>query len=217
MDAYLEGNLLNWQGYEGGIPMNGSAYRAPNGDVVWIDPPDPGSHEAELLKLGRPQHILVTFRDHDRAVAALASKFGAKVWIPRGHGGSIEPVDEEFGEDTPLPAGLQAVSMPAMGYGEHALVTEAYGKHFAFIGDALFNLEGMRFPPLVRTLVFKRRVGPIAMKRIYRGGDTAAAPEQIVRLLDLHLDALFFSHGNPIPTDADRWIRACLGEPPRPE
>src|ERR1035437_1393071 len=116
-----------------GVPFTGSAYRAPDGEVVWIDPPDPGVHEAELLQLGKPTHILVTFRDHDRAVAALSKRYGAKVWVPRGQGGSIQPINEEFDETTVLPAGLKAIAMPAMGYAEHALTTEAYGKKFAFI------------------------------------------------------------------------------------
>lgn len=213
MQTYLDGNLLSWTVPMIpliGVPLTGSAYRAPNGEVLWIDPPDPGAHEAELLKLGQPSHILVTFRDHDRAVAELARRYGAKVWVPKGQGGSLA-ADVEFGEDTELPGGLKALSMPAMGYGEHALHTEAYGKRFAFIGDAVFNLDGGETFFLVKPLAFRSHGhGPLRMKRDYRGGDTAAAPGQLQRLLDLKLDTLFLSHG-PAVHDADRELRACLG------
>lgn len=211
---YLDGHVLTWTTPAlAGLPFTGSAYRAPSGEVVWIDPPDPGAHEAALLALGKPAHLLVTFRDHDRAVDALAARHGAQVWVPKGEGGSIARIDHAFDETTALPAGLRAVGLPAMGFGEHALAAEAYGKRFAFIGDAVFNLEGTAVPWLVRKLAFKQRQGPLAMKRQYRGGDTAQAPAQLRRLLDLRLDALFLSHGEAIAAEADRRLREVLGEP----
>jgi hypothetical protein len=213
MESFLDGNVRRWHELAmGTLPFYGSAYRSPDGEVVWIDPPALGADEAEVLALGKPSHILVTFRDHDRAVDALAQRFGAKVWIPRGKGGSFARIDEEFGEDTTLPAGLKAVGLPAMGYGEHALVGEAYGQRFAFIGDAVFNHEDTKVPWLVRKLAFKHRGGPLWMKRSYRGGDDKAAPEQLKRLLDLRLDALYLSHGKAVPQDADRYLRQVLGE-----
>lgn len=215
LESYLDGNVQTWTRAEMlGLPLTGAAYRSPAGEVVWIDPPDPGAHEAALLALGKPTDLLVTFRDHDRHVDALAERYGARVWVPKGAGGEIKRIDEEFGETSTLPAGLKAVAMPAMGYGEHALVAEAYGKKFAFIGDAVFNLEGTAVPWLVRTVFFKQRRGPLAMKRQYRGGDTAAAPDQLRRLLPLKLDLLFLSHGRAIDAEADRWLRDVLGDPP---
>lgn len=212
--TFLDGNLLTWtEPYKVGLPFTGSAYRSPAGEVVWIDPHDPGPHEAALLALGKPTHILVTFRDHDREVVPLAEKYGARVWVPAGTGGEIPKVDVTFDETTTLPAGLRAVSMPAMGYGEHALVAEAYGKRFAFIGDAVFNLEGTTVPWLVRKLFFVRREGPLRMKRSYRGGDTKAAPDQLRKLLAERLDMLLLSHGEAIPAGADRALRDVLGEP----
>ncbi len=212
LQSFLDGKLLTWTTPAMlGLPFTGSAYLAPSGEVVWIDPPDPAGHEAELLKLGPPQHVLVTFRDHDRHVAPIAKKYGCKVWVPRGEGGDLAP-DELFHGETRLPAGLKAVGLPAMGYGEHALVAEAYGKRFAFIGDAVFNLEGTSVPWLVRKLAFAQKQGPLAMKRSYRGGDTKAAAGQLRQLLDHKLDMLFLSHGAAIASDADRRLREVLGD-----
>lgn len=213
METLLDGNLVRWDELAmAGLPFTGSAYRSPEGEVVWIDPPALGAAESAVLALGKPAHILVTFRDHDRAVNELAERFGAKVWVPRGQGGEIRNVDVEFGEDSAMPAGLRAVAMPAMGYGEHALVGEAYGRRFAFIGDAVFNHEHTRVPWLVRKLAFKHRGGPLWMKRTYRGGDDKAAPAQLRRLLDLKLDALYLSHGRAVSENADRYLRQVLGE-----
>jgi len=108
-----------------------------------------------------------------------------------------------------LPAGLRAVGMPAMGYGEHALVTEAYGQRFAFVGDAVFNFERTGFPWLAQKLFFRAPCGPLQMKKSYRGGDTSAAPEQLKRLLAERPDMLFLSHGQPV-TEAQRWLEACV-------
>ncbi|HEY9721356.1 MAG TPA: hypothetical protein V6D47_05040 [Oscillatoriaceae cyanobacterium] len=211
MDTFLNGNLLTWHTNGPlGLPFTGSAYRAPDGTVVWVDPPDPGADESALLQLGKPTHLLVTFRDHDRAVAPLAKRYGAQVWIPKGTGGEIQPVDVEYDEATALPAGLRAVGLPAVGYGEHALVGEAYGKRFAFIGDAFFNLEGSKVPWLLGKAFFVRHGGPLALKRQYRGGDTKAAPTQLRRLLDERLDMLVLSHGKSVAADADRWLRIAL-------
>jgi hypothetical protein len=208
---HLDGNLLTWQVGAMGIdlPLTGHAYRAPSGEVVWVDPPALGDLEDRLLALGKPNAILVTFRDHDRAVPDLLVRYGCKFWAPRGTDGSIPNPHEVFEEGTPLPAGLRAVALPAMGYAEHALVAEAYGKRFAFIGDAVFNFEGTRFPWLAKKLFFRAPCGPLQMKKSYRGGDTAAAPGQLRKLLDERLDMLFLSHGWPV-MDAQRWLEGCL-------
>jgi glyoxylase-like metal-dependent hydrolase (beta-lactamase superfamily II) len=212
LQSYMDGNVRQWtKDAILGLPFTGSAYRAPDGTVVWIDPDELGADEAAVLALGEPAHILVTFRDHDRAVPRLAQRFNAKIWVPKGKGGSLVP-DVEFDESTALPAGLKALSMPAMGYGEHALWTEAYGKRFAFVGDAVFNLEGTGFPSLVAKLAFHQRQGALRMKRAYRGGDNAQAPAQLQRLIDLKLDAVFLSHGHAVAENAEAALRGALGK-----
>lgn len=210
--SFLGGKLLTWTTPAFvGLPFTGSAYQAPSGEVVWIDPPDPAGHEAELLALGPPQHVLVTFRDHDRHVPQIAKQYGAKVWVPKGEGGDLVP-DELFDATTTLPAGLTAIGLQAMGFGEHALVAEAYGKRFAFIGDAVFNLEGTSVPWLVQKLAFRQTSRQLGMKRSYRGGDTKAAAGQLRQLLDQRLDMLILSHGPAVTEDVDRRLREVLGD-----
>lgn len=203
MEILLDGSVIGWGGLGPfGIPLHGYALRADDGTVMWIDPPDPSRHEAAILELGPPAHVLVTFRDHERAVAASVARFGAKLWIPRGRGGPFDRPDHEFGEDTELPGGLQALSLPACGYGEHALVGTVKGKRFACTGDSLWNFEGSRFNPLIRFLYFRELPGGLYLKRHYRGGDDSAVLDQIAKLATMDLDVLLLSHGIPIERDA---------------
>jgi hypothetical protein len=209
---HLDGNVLTWQVGALGpldLPFTGHAYRAPSGEVVWVDPPSIAGVEEELLALGKPAHILVTFRDHDRAVPELLAKFGATFWAPRGTPEGSVPAGQAYDEQTALPAGLKAVSMPAMGYGEHALVGEAYGQRFAFVGDAVFSFEGTRFPWIAQKLAFCAPSGPIRMKKSYRGGDTAQAPADLRKLIAERPEILFLSHGWPV-TDGQKWLEGCL-------
>jgi hypothetical protein len=211
MQSHLGGYVATWaQTMLLGLKFTGSAYRAPDGQVVWIDPPDPGEEEMDLLALGKPAHILVTFRDHDRHVAALAARYDAQVWIPKGKGGEIATVHHEFDEQSTLPAGLRALDMSGAGYGEHALLAEAHGKRFAFIGDALFNFDDSHFPSLVRWLFFKHGSGPLWLKRHYRGGDASLVPGQLARLADFKPEALFLSHGPAVTQHAEELLRGCL-------
>lgn len=203
MESLLNGAILTWtQEGPAGDAFRGYAFKAETKEVIWIDPPDPGSKEQELLKLGKPDYLMVTFRDHDRAVDTLAKRYGAKVWIPKGKGGSIKKVDVEYDEHTPLPGKLHALSMPAVGFGEHALYGTLKGQRFAFIGDAIMNLDFDTLPWIVKALFLKRKEGQLQHKKSYRGGNTREALQQIRRLLNLDLDALLVSHGRPIESGA---------------
>lgn len=203
MEALLNGAILSWtQEGPAGDAFRGYAFKAETGEVIWVDPPAPCSKEQELLKLGKPDHLMVTFRDHDRGVDEIAKRYGAKVWIPKGKGGSIKKVDVEYDEHTDLPGNLHALSLPAVGYGEHALYGTLKGHRFAFIGDAIMNLEFDTLPWIVKALFITRKQGQLQHKKTYRGGNTREALQQIKRLLNLDLDALLFSHGTPIESGA---------------
>lgn len=216
MEILLEGAAIGWGGTGiFGIPLHGYALRADDGTVVWVDPPDPTEHEAAILELGPPAHVLVTFRDHERAVAETVTRFGAKLWIPRGRGGPFANPDFEFGEDSRLPGEMRAIALPACGYGEHAILGTVKGKRFAFTGDCLWSFEGSRFNPLLRFLAFRELPGGLYMKRHYRGGDDAAVTEQISRLADLDLDALLLSHGPPIERNAREHLSEAFRRPAR--
>ena len=211
MDVLFDGALMAWGGLgEAQIPLQGYAFKSDDGTVVWVDPPHPGQDAAALLAFGRPAHVLITFRDHERAVSDIVVRHQAKLWIPRGRGGPFKTPDVEFGEDTALPAGLRAISMPACGFGEHTLVGSIGGKRVAFVGDALWQLRGSRLFPLFWLTHFKRLRGGLYLKRKYRGGDASQVPDQIRKLLDEDLDALLLSHGRPILEDARGLLRRAF-------
>lgn len=211
MISLLDGAVLAWsRPMLGFMTLTGYALKGEDGTVVLVDPPDPGPDAARIEQLlGKPAHVFVTFRDHDRAVVELADRFGAKIWIPRGSGEtSVSRFDAEYGEDTELPAGLKAVSMPAVGYGEHALYGTVNGKRFAFIGDTAFN--DARLPWPVDKFILPRVAGPLRRKVSYRGGNTPEALKQARKLIALDLDAAFFSHGDPIEHDARKALKESI-------
>lgn len=210
----LDGRARSWtqKVLLGALPFTGTAVRLDDGTVVWFDPPEAGEDEAELLAFGTPAHILLTFRDHDRAVARYAGITKAQVWQPKGQGGSVSPVHHEFDATTELPGGLRALDLTACGYGEHAILGEAAGRRFAAIGDALFRLEQGFLPGIVSALGFKaaKEGAPLLMKRSYRGGRTAEVPAQARQLLGRGLDALLLSHGAPVADGAEAALAASL-------
>lgn len=217
MDRHLDGAVLSWtfdqphitSGTFAADAYRGHALRAA-GEVVWIDPPDPGPDEPALLELGRPAHVLVTYRHHERAVDMLAERYGARVWLPRGKGGQYRRVDEEYGEDTKLPAGLRAIAMPGVGFGEHALTGTLHGQRFAFVGDSVLNLDYDHLPTWIRFLIVKRKSGQLQRKTFYLGGRARDAVRQAQRLLELDLDALFVAHGADLPTGAAAALKESL-------
>jgi glyoxylase-like metal-dependent hydrolase (beta-lactamase superfamily II) len=208
MITLVDGAVLAWsRPMLGFMTLTGYALKTDSGDVVLVDPPDPGDGLNTLERFGRPTHIFVTFRDHDRAVVKLADHFGARIWIPKGTGEtSVARFDEEYDEQSALPGGLKALSMPAVGYGEHALYGTVRGKKVAFIGDAVFNDERLPWP--VDKFILPRNRGQLRRKASYRGGNTPEAMVQVRKLLDLDLDAALFSHGQPVGENA----RAVLKE-----
>lgn len=207
---YLDGHVLGWFG-KGSLGIPFSSYALRQGDTtVWIDAIDPGAGRDAVLALGPPQHLLITFGDHDRDVLALAREFGAQVWVPAGEAPAFPSPDHIITEDTELPAGLKAMALPGVGYGETVLYGDVAGKRIAFIGDSVLHLP---LSPLQRWLTAPFLVhgrGPFQRKRQFRGGNTAQALRSIPRLLDLHLDAAFVSHGLPIDRDAHRHLTESI-------
>lgn len=212
--SLMQGRARSWtqRVLGGALPFTGSAVRMDDGTVLWFDPPEAGLVEDELMAFGQPSHIFLTFRDHDRAVAHFAQKTGAQVWLPKGEGGSVQPVHHLFDATTPLPCGLQALDLSACGYGEHALLGEAGGQRFAAIGDALFRLEAGLIQGLMKLAAFKaaKPGAPLLLKRSYRGGNTQAAPAQIRQLQGRGLDVLLLSHGEAVDGGAEAALASSL-------
>lgn len=214
LSPLLDGRALSWtQGVLlGALPFTGTAVRMDDGTVIWFDPPEAAGDEAELLAFGKPAHILLTFRDHDRAVARYAALTGAQVWQPKGQGGSVSPVHHEFDSSSELPCGLKALDLTACGYGEHAILGEVGGKRFAAIGDAFFRLDRGLLSGLLKGVGFKEAKpgAPLLMKRSYRGGRTAEVPAQVRQLMGRGLDALLLSHGHAVAEGAEAALAASI-------
>lgn len=207
---FLDDHVIWWTG-QGLIGKTFSSYALrQNGVTVWIDAVDPGQDLDAVLAFGKPDHLLITFGDHDRGVNALAQRYGAQVWVPEGQAPDFPKPDHVFRDGDSLPGGLTAMTFPGVGYGESMLHGEIAGKRAAFIGDAFFHLSPPALLKPLLSLILRMGTGEIQTKRAFRGGDTDLARRSLPKVLDLNLDAAFFSHGSPIAAGAHRALETSL-------
>lgn len=210
MQTLIKDRLLTWfQPKPLGIVFRSYAYRLGD-DVVWVDPVMPADDErSDVLALGTPRHVILTFGDHDRDAKAIAHRYDATLWVPGvEHGDHYLPdADRRYTEGTPLPAGLVAYHIAGVGHGEHALTGEIDGKRFAFVGESVFHLDELGWP---LKLLFPQPAGEFQHKPFYNGGDGKTARRETKRLLSMDLDILLPAHGSPVMVDAGRKLVESL-------
>jgi hypothetical protein len=208
--SFLDGHVMWWTG-PGPLGMTFSSYAVRmGGQTLWIDAVDPRQDRDAVLKLGRPDHQLITFGDHDRDVNALAKEFGSEVWVPEGqHPGFPQP-DHVFRDGDTLPGGLTALAIPGVGYGETVLHGEVAGHKIGFFGDAIMHIPARGLKKWLLGLILRHGKGPFQTKRDYRGGDNRLAMQNLPKILTLDLDAAFVSHGDPIPENAGPLLEASM-------
>lgn len=210
IQRYLDGKVIWWTG-KGPFGMTLSSYALRHGDTtVWIDAVDPGRDLDAVLELGPPAHLLITFGDHDRDVLPLARRFGAEVWIPDGEAPAFRKPDHVFGDGMALPAGLKALALPGVGYGETLLYGEVDDQRIGFFGDAVLHLPLNPLQQLLLLPILVPGRGGLQRKRSFRGGDTRQALQSLPKILDLGLDAAFFSHGTPLVSGAGKALREAI-------
>lgn len=213
VERYLDDHVIWWTGI-GPMGMSLSSYALRNNGVtVWIDAVDPGADLDTVLTLGRPEHFLITFGDHDRDVNRLARQYGAQVWVPDGEAPGFPKPDHVFRDGDTLPGGLTAMALPGVGYGETLLHGDVAGKRAGFIGDAFLNVPAHGLKKLALGLFLHYGKGPLQTKRSFRGGDNVLAHRSLPKVLDLSLDAAFLSHGSPVVTGAHAALAASIPAP----
>lgn len=154
---------------------------------VLLDPMIPQEGSGWFEEHGRPEHILLTNRHHDRDAWRLQEDFACTVYCVRNGlyeldgRGRVEPFD--FGDE--LPGGAIAYEVDAICPDETALHFPAhralacadgvihYGEELAFVPEQYMNDPAATKPRL---------------REAYRG------------LLDLDFDVLLVAHGTPLPT-----------------
>ena len=200
-------------GPEGWEPDVGCMYYEAPGTVVLIDPLAPpeesDDHERfwsaldrDVTDAGKPVAVLLTVYWHERSARAVAERYGASVWVPERGIRRLEQlrVTNPFQPGDPLPGGVLA--LPANRGGGEVLYWLA--EHRALVpGDVLLGADdgGLRVCP------------DSWLPEDFRG---EAFRTSLRYLLELPVERVLVSHGEPVLTDAREALARALGVPHSP-
>lgn len=185
----------------------GSTYCETEDGVVLVDPLVPGAPDVERFwdALDRDVegangvvHVLVTVFWHTRSAAEVVSRYAARVWAPTSGRAAIERragvVDHTFRPGDELPGGIQA-----FGTARRNEVVFWFRDHRALIpGDVLLGDDGSGV-----------RMCPESW--LPKSTGHAALTESLLPLLDLPVERILVSHGEPVLESGRDALAAALG------
>lgn len=179
----------------------GSVYYATEDGVVLIDPIVPPEDSERFLETlereaaGLQVHVLVTVFWHTRSAAAMVERYGARVWAPARGKAAIArragAVSDPFRIGDSLPGGVVAFATARA-----AEVVYWIPEHGALVpGDVLLG-EGAKGGGT-------RRAGPSGIRIcpeswLPEGKGHAQLAESLRPLLDLPVERILVSHGEPV-------------------
>jgi hypothetical protein len=191
--------LWHWSAQHDHIQMPVHSYYLAAERIV-IDPMLPDEGLASFARHGRPEHVLLTNRHHDRHAWKLQQEFGCEVHCVSSGLHEIEGRGVvsrfEFGEE--LPGGVVAYEVDAICPDETALHIPAH--------HALACADGVvRWPGRGESLTF---VPDHLMDDPER--TKAGLSEAYRRLLELDFDRLLLAHGEPVVSGGREALRAFV-------
>lgn len=198
----IAAGLWRWTAYHVDWKRDvGCVYVETEDAVVLIDPLVPANDaerflsylDSDVERLGRPVHVVLTVYWHVRSAAELAKRYGAEVWAPAR---SALPVERRAGlaphairPGDPLPGRIEAYAS-----GRAAELVYRLPDHRAIVaGDVLLG-DPLRICPA-------RWVG--------KGGQRAVR-EALQPLLDVEIDRVLVSHGDPVLRGGAAALAAAL-------
>lgn len=193
-----------WTPGEEWEPDVGCVYWEAPEAVVLVDPLEPPGADGDRFRraldrdverLGRPVRVLLTCAWHARSATALAARYDGEVLVP-DLGDDQVPGARRFDPGSDLPGG--AVAVPAT----PAFAEVVYwlpGVRAAVPGDTILGGAGGRV-----------RLCPASWLQSGTGPRELAAA--LRPLLDLGVDRLLPSHGQPVLTDAAAALEQALAE-----
>ena len=198
--------LWHWTGYHEEWKQNvGSVYVETADGVVLVDPLVPAEDtdrfwaalDRDVERMGGTVHVLVTVFWHTRSTAAVVDRYAARVWAPRRGRPAIErragSVTDPFGPDDRLPGGLLALPTARA-----AEVVYWLPEHRTLVpGDVLLGDEGggLRLCP---------------KSWLPEKVDLAKLAASLRPLLDLPVERVLVSHGEPVLENAHGALAAAL-------
>lgn len=185
-----------WSAWQPDRGMNFNSYLFERGDgCVAVDPlPLDARSLEELQHLGGVHTIVLTNRDHERASAALAERFGARIIAHAPEAALFGvPIDATFEDGQEVFAGAHAVAIPfGKTAGEVALHLPA--ARAAVVGDALIGAPA----------------GALSLLPDEKLQDARRLAFALRRLWSLQLTTLLLCDGQPVFSGADDAIAALL-------
>jgi glyoxylase-like metal-dependent hydrolase (beta-lactamase superfamily II) len=157
-------------------------------ELVLLDPQSPPTLVDELAG-GKEVAVVLTCDWHDRSAAETAERLGAVVHLPAGGDGGVE--GRAFEPDSELPGGV--VAYQATHPGEVVLwIAEAAA---LVVGDALVNREGRLEIPTTW---------------LPEGDTVADVHERLAPLLELPVELVLVTHGEPVRENGAEALRSAL-------
>jgi hypothetical protein len=174
--------------------------------LLLVDPltGDPEIDELGRLAGDRPVHVLITMGYHVRSAATLARRLDARIWGPPTAGRRLEgtaPFTDLAPGDTG-PGGASALRIGRPVRGERPLWLPSHGA-VAF-GDSVVATPDGELRMWAQERIDDRR------RRFYR---ERFAPT-LAPILDLPVEAVLVTHGEPVTDGAAEALRRCVDADP---
>jgi glyoxylase-like metal-dependent hydrolase (beta-lactamase superfamily II) len=198
--------LWRWTGYHEEWKQEvGSVYYETMDGVVLIDPIVPPEDaerfwealDRDVTAAGGTVHVLVTVFWHTRSTREIVERYSARVWAPAKGKQAIArragAVTDAFGEDDTLPGGVVALRTVRA-----AEVLYLLPEHHALVpGDVLLGdgADGIRLCP---------------QSWLPQNRTQAQLAESLRPLLELPVERVLLSHGQPVLSNARAALEAAL-------
>jgi glyoxylase-like metal-dependent hydrolase (beta-lactamase superfamily II) len=205
----VEAGLWLWTAYHEDWGEDvGCVYCETEDGVVLVDPLVPADDarrfwdalDKDVKRVGGDVHVLVTVFWHARSSAAVVERYGARVWAPRSGRPAIERragvVTDAFGSDDPLPGELAAFRTARA-----AEVVYWLPEHGALVPGDVLIADGEH--PL--------RLCPESW--LPEKKTLANLRDSLRPLLELPVERVLVSHGEPVLESAGTHLAAALREP----
>jgi glyoxylase-like metal-dependent hydrolase (beta-lactamase superfamily II) len=193
MDAIAPG-LRRWTAWHEEWREDVGSVAVETGDgLVFIDP------LAAPPELGTPDHVLVTVYWHGRASAVAGAQ---RVWASTRSAGPLRnreiPVTDAFREGDELPGGIVAIQTPRAA----EVVYWLPDQKALVVGDVLLGAGAKPDATTERLRLCPERWLGVATHDDLR--------EALAPLLDLQIESVLVSHGEPVLTGGGRALAAAL-------
>jgi hypothetical protein len=190
--------LWHWKALRESIRSEVSSYYLASERVV-LDPMLPEEGLDWFEEHGRPEHVVLTCRHHDRDAWTLREAFGCTVHVVASGAHELEgrgPV-ETFAWGDELPGGLHAEEVDAISPDETALFIPAHRALAVADGAVRWpGREGLSFVP--DDFMDDPERTKAGLRAAFR------------RLLELDFDLLLLAHGGPVAEGAKDELRALV-------